>query len=949
MLNSYYSDFNELSDLYSNSNDLISIYHFNVRSFAKNGDDVLLFLSGLPSLPDVIVMSETWFSDDYVEEINGYSGHHVYRNARRGGGVSVFVNDRFRATLLPQQCYIQDDLEMCSVRISVNNCHITIFAIYRPPSKDIFRAIELLDPALSAIRSSQRAFIVGDMNIDIVDPSPLGMEFINFCYSHSFLPLISSPTHIGTASNTCLDHIYYNQSDDFRAGIFRTNITDHYPVFVIMSLCQSVSRLVAKRFRDHSDSCLGEMRDKLSSFCDGFGLEENSFNHRFTLFFDGIQEIYDNCCPIREKFMSVKRSLKPWISNNLIRCINRKHFLFKQYKRGLITFERYNVFKNYLTALLRRTKERYYQNKFTSHVNDSRKTWKLINSLVVGKQKSKVIEEIEVNGSRVTNSLDIANNFSDFFSNVAINLDRLVPQVDKSAVDYLGEPFLMSMFVPPASDCDVRRVISELPCKSCDINEVPSFIYKYFSDMMSPILAAFFNESSEIGIFPERLKLARVVPVYKSGDKLNVTNYRPISTLSFLSKVFEKLMYKRLMSYLCSNSVICNNQFGFRRGFNTSDAFVELLDNLYESLNKKKVLVSVFLDLSKAFDTVNHSILLAKLDNIGIRGRVNNWFGSYIGNRKQYVSVYNCASNVTTPIMGVPQGSTLGPILFLLYINDMYRCSDMLNLVHFADDTTALMDADHPNDLVESVNRELSNVMDWMCANRLSLNVGKTCYMVVTDKNVQVPDIKINDRRIDRVTEAKFLGINLDSRLSFIPHVSRLCKQVSKATGILNRLSPLLPVGSRLKVYFALIYSRINYGVIAWGKCNLTSISQLGRVVARSWRSLRSSSVVRSKLLNFNSIYAYAISDKLFRVTRMGYHSYFERIYRNLQPDHQHRTRFSISHSYNLPTYCKSKCQRGFLYQSISVWNDLPSNLREIDDLQRFRRCLKMHLRLTQN
>jgi len=944
----YYSDFGELNQLYSVSTGFISIFHLNARSFAKNGREILVFLSGLPCAPDVIVLTETWFRDDYVEEIDSYIGYHMFRQTRRGGGVSIFVKMKLRSKSIMQCSFIEDDLELCSIRLNVGGCQIAVVGIYRPPGRDIVKAIELLDPVMQAVTNNQRAFLVGDLNIDSINPCPAGNEFINFCYSYSFLPLINLPTHVTNNSSTCLDHIYYNQLDTVWTGVFKTDITDHYPVFVLLNVCYDNSRIVTKTFRDHSNFSLNKMKDELSFFCDNFHLNTGTYDDRFSLFVDGVQNIYDKCCPIRNKSMSFGRFLKPWISTSLIKCINRKHYLFKQYKRNLIPFERYNAYKNMLTSITRRAKERYYFNKFKFHVKDSKKTWTMINSLIRSKEKNRVIDEIEVEGTRIVDSQEIADCFSDHFSNAAIRLDRLVPAVEKSALDYLDNPQLMSMFVPPVIGSDVKRVMSELPTKSCDIKLVPAYIYKYFSDLLSPVIANLFNESVRLGTFPGRLKVARVVPVFKSGNKMMVTNYRPISTLPFLSKTFEKLMYKHLLSYLNSNNLICDHQFGFRQGFNTSDAVSELLDYVYSSLDNRKIMLSVFLDLSKAFDTVNHGVLMSKLNNLGIRGSVYSWFKSYIGDRKQYVSISNCNSSVTTPCMGVPQGSTLGPILFLLYINDMSRCSGLFKCVHFADDTTLLLDSHDPNQLVESVNRELLNVRNWLCANRLSLNIGKTSYMVVTDRDVRVPDVHIDGMIIEKVTEAKFLGITLDNRLNFVAHVDRLCKQVSRASGMLNRLSSVLPVSVRMKIYFALIYSKVNYGIISWGKSNLVSIGRLSRAIERAKRILRCSADSRKKLLNLNSIYVYSVCDKMYRITNMNQHSYFERVYSNLRPVHEYQTRFGNSTSFNIPMYSKSKCQRGYLFQSVKLWNNLPCYIRQNDTLSKFRRALKLYLRCNQ-
>jgi len=944
-----YFDLYDISNLYSANKD-IAILHFNIRSFAKNSDELFLALSVLNFRPEIIVLSETWFSECYIGDINGYNGYHSFRQNRRGGGVSVFIDSRIRSRGVMEHSFVVNDLEMCTVRLSIGGSDVTIIAVYRPPDRDVLRAVEYLDPVLSAVGSDQRAFVIGDINIDIARPLQVGAEFINCCYSSSFLPHVFAPTHVTDRSSTCLDHIYYNQLDDIRTGVIKIEITDHYPVFAIINRKDNIdSELVTKKFRDHSMFSLNNMRDRLTSFCANFRNDDGDYNAKFDSFSDGILNIYNACCPIRTKSISHRRSMKPWITNSLIICINRKYYLFKMYKRNQISFERYNCYKNALTSLIRRTKERYYRNKFSSSVNNSKKTWGLVNSLIRSSKKCvRSVQEIDILGRRITDPESISCQFNEYFSSVALKLDDAVPNVDRSPLSYLGIPAVNSIFVSPAVNSDVERVISELPCKACDIREIPSFIYKYFSNVLSPMVASLFNESIDSGVFPDKLKTARVVPVHKAGDKTNVNNYRPISTLPFLSKVFEKLMYKRLVSFLSDNDILSNNQFGFRKSRSTSDAVIEWLNNVYESFDNRNILVSIFIDLSKAFDTVNHRILMNKLDNIGIRGGVKSWFGSYISNRKQFVSVSGSNSHVSTLNMGVPQGSTLGPILFLLYINDMSRCSDTLRLVHFADDTTAFFSCEDPVQLVQTVNSELLKVRDWLCANRLTLNVNKTCYMMMTDRNVVTPDVCINGRIIDKVDEAKFLGITVDRKLSFIPHVDNVCKQVARATGILNRFSSLLPFSVRLKIYFALVYSRVSYGILSWGHCSVTSMNRLERVLGRARRTLQGGAPRELLLFNFSSIYMYSVGIKIYQVLKLDQHPYFLELYSSLRPNHDYETRFNSCDKYNVPRYAKAKCQRGFLYQSVSLWNSLPDNIKQIEEFSMFKHRLKMHLRYIQ-
>ena len=255
---------------------------------------------------------------------------------------------------------------------------------------------------------------------------------------------------------------------------------------------------------------------------------------------------------------------------------------------------------------------------------------------------------------------------------------------------------------------------------------IPVFIYKILAPIISLTVSILFNNSVSEGIFPECFKTAKITPIFKSGDSNSTVNYQPIFMLPFLSKIFEKLMCARLDSYLKSNNILCTNQFGFRKNSNTSDAIIEFLDNVYSLLDSKQSTIAVYLEFSKALDTVNHNILMSKLLNNGVRGVMQRWFESYLTNRKQYVSIRSCNSSMSNISLGVPQGLVLGPVPFLLYINDMYRSSNQMRFVYFAEDTTVFASDSAINNVHATANRELVGVDNWLKANRLPLNISKT-------------------------------------------------------------------------------------------------------------------------------------------------------------------------------------------------------------------------------
>ena len=320
-------------------------------------------------------------------------------------------------------------------------------------------------------------------------------------------------------------------------------------------------------------------------------------------------------------------------------------------------------------------------------------------------------------------------------------------------------------------------------------------VIKGNKNLLSEPLSKLFNDSIKDGVFPTKFKLAKIIPIHKSGCKTKVSNYRPISILSVFSKIFEIIMKNFLMSYLSKQKILNDRQFGFRPGLSTFDAINLFTSDLYNALDNHKSIISIYIDFSKAFDTVDPDILVDKLQHYGIRGCVRDWFKSYLTGRSQFTFYKNSRSVIKPIHLSVPQGSILGPILFLLYINDMCNATTALNTIQFADDSTLYMIGDNPTDLINRANQELPAFAKWCLANRLTINITKTFYMLFTNTSTKyqpLPRLAILDKDITQVAKTKFLGITFDNNLTFKYHISNLCLKLSRSAALLLKIKKKL-------------------------------------------------------------------------------------------------------------------------------------------------------------
>ena len=395
------------------------------------------------------------------------------------------------------------------------------------------------------------------------------------------------------------------------------------------------------------------------------------------------------------------------------------------------------------------------------------------------------------------------------------------------------------MFLKCTSNKEIEEIIASMKSKSsCRIDGISSKLIKHISHIISIPLCHVFNLSFTCGITPRELKMSLVTPIYKTGDKTKVTNYRPISVLPCFGKILEKIMFKRLTSYITKHDILYDKQYGFRNKYSTSLAMIDLVDKISTAIENGEYTIGIFLDLSKAFDTVNHKILLTKLHHYGIRGICNDWFANYLTDRKQIVKYNVTYSTEKTIKCGVPQGTVLGPLLFLLYINDIH-CSSNLSFILFADDTNLFRSEKDLKQLEIEINHELILVQTWLKDNQLTLNIKKTNYIIFKSFRKKLNrnlTFKINDKIIQNAKETKFLGIIIDEHLTWKSHIDYITKELLKVSNILCKVRHYLNNKHIITLYHTLVYPHLYYGNILWAsnfKTRLKSVSTIQKKILK--------------------------------------------------------------------------------------------------------------------
>ena len=616
----------------------------------------------------------------------------------------------------------------------------------------------------------------------------------------------------------------------------------------------------------------------------------------------------------------------------------------------------FKVYRAKLRDIIRFQKTRYFTNRFNNCKGNIKKCWKVLNEIRNKRKKLHVPLYINMNGNLITSRRVIISEFNKYFVNIANKLnEKKADNENHNFENYLKNRNENSISLQEITSSELNHIIKNLnPNKSSDLSPR---ILNLFRHRLSPILSVLFNNCINASIFPDELKIARVVPLFKTGDKNDITNYRPISLLPVLSKIFEKLIHSRLISFFDENNVLYNKQFGFRKQHSTVHALHTAVSQIINSLNNNETVLGVFLDFSKAFDTVMHNILVKKLEHYGIRDKALTLLLNYLSNRKQYVCIEGTHSDLLDVKNGVPQGSVLGPLLFLIYVNDINNClcscpsndcesdcTKMASFILFADDTNIFINADDIKSVIDKTNLILSKVKPYLEANYLHINIKKSNFIhfrsprsklsfsdfthySCLDSKITMGDtaIKFGSKVIKRVRETKFLGVVLDEKLSWKNHVKYLGRKLASTIGSLWDMRQIINTSLRKSVYNALVNSHLSYAISVWGNgASETQLKPLFILQKKCLRNLfkikRESKLLRghtkptfteNNILTVHNLYNYFT---LTSITTIRMRQKPEYLYTLLKLNNTPQRMY-------LPFLTTTHYQNNFLYQGPKLWN----------------------------
>ena len=771
--------------------------------------------------------------------------------------------------------------------------------------------------------------------------------------------LVSEATRVTSGSRTLIDHIYTNCFENVSSiKVPKIGLSDHFPIFFTRKMHNHTPKgkhytISYRSFKDFNEAKF--ISDLQSVPWDLIKLFDDT-NDILEIWTDLFLEAVDKNVPIKQH--RVKHKIQPqWMTADILDAIKSR-----DRHKSLGNDNEYKYWRNKVTKLIKESKKVQYQTFIDNNKDNPGSIYKLFQEVGArkGHKKPSDITSIINNGSVIEDPIEIANKFNDFFVNVASRIKEPVSNCNHSMLKDFCQgklPENTKFSIPNIEKQTVLKYLSNLDVsKATGTDNIGPRLLRLAAPYIAEDIAFICNHSINNSTFPNQWKMAKVSPLYKSGPHDDVNNYRPISILPVLSKVLEKHVHDCLSNFLREHCLLHKTQSGFRSHHSCETALIHMIDSWLDAMDNGKMIGVVLVDFKKAFDLVDHQILLSKLELYGLNNEALLWFNTYLTHRQQQVSVNSSRSDFEPVSCGVPQGSILGPLLFLLFINDLPLYTDTVSTDMYADDTT-LYDIQHSQEVIEqNLQIALNQLHIWCKNNGMLLNASKTKVMLVTTnqkrQRLNNANLKLNyvDESLQTVSSDKILGVFVDNNLMWSDHVKHLTKKISSNIWLLSKLKHFLSQAHRVQFYKSYIQPHIDFCNIVWGNTCESNKLKIFRLQKRACRIILDYNVDDSQEA-MCSLKILSIYDRLF----LRKAKFMFKVYNDLTPTYISEN-FSVRNEVNtsvilrssasgcfVPPKPKKECfKHSMRYSGCLIWNSLPNEVKCAQTLENFHcRCLK--------
>lgn len=944
------SDTSTTEELLSNH---LSVMHLNIQSIVPKID----LIKGESEAYDVLVFTESWLKETSANESilieNFLPPFRRDRAGRPGGGVIIYV----RNTLVAHR---RTDLEINGLEavwleIIVRSKTILIGGFYRPPNSnnDYFDLIfESIDKAYST--NIADIIITGDFNVNMLVNGHNKMTDVTQQYN--LKQLIQEPTHFTETSSSLIDlFLVRTPSNVLMSGVIDNFIPDqtryHCPIILLMKFV----RPKLKSFKRHIWNYNLADYDKFRQILYNINWENELNTEDVDLKVYNITSSIINAGKqaIPNKVVTIRPGESPWITSRIKKIIRKRKRTFRKFKKtkeiGL--FEKYKHLRNTVVKEIRISKENYFdklEKLINNESSNSKIFWKTSKQLLNLSKDSRNIPPLVYNNEFAESDEQKATLLNNYFSSQSSVNDENKILPPPELPDY---GLLSSIYI---SVLDVEDALKKLDVNKASGPDLLSpRLLKEGIPILSKPLSDLFNSLLELGCFPSDWKKGNLTPIYKKDDRTQPSNYRPVSLLSNLGKLMERCIHKHVYNYITRNQLLTSFQSGFTQGDSTTFQLLHTYHTFCDAVDRGKEVRVVFCDISKAFDRVWHKGLLHKLANAGFSGALLSWFTSYLSDRQQRVVLNGASSDWTSVRAGVPQGSILGPLLFLIYINDIVKnigCSIRL----FADDTSLYIIVDTPEDAAVRLNLDLSSISTWANTWLVDFNPNKTTSMIISRKRAPLahPPLFMNNvKLVDKETH-KHLGLILSNDCTWTAHIKSLTQTAWYRLHLLRNLKFKLKRHALEKLYFAFIRPILEYSCSVWDNCSSENKKMLDSVHVEAARIITGGTKLCSieKLfadLGWDCLQERRNKQKLVIMYKMIYGITPNYLTELVPPLVREGNPYRLRNSNNIELlHANTNLYfNSFLPSTIRSWNNLPVEIQQADSLQSFKFNLNRNLK----
>jgi hypothetical protein len=954
----------------------LSVFHMNIRSLNSKQRQICQLFELLDYEFDVIILTEIWTVNInfYANLFTGYDFYYDLPQDSKVGGVGLFIRNTCTVHELPQYQILSTRTSVVEnkwVEVTKESRKYIIGGIYRHPNQNIADFTSLLEPVLNSISDQKLPCIIaGDINIDLTKSrvNENTSRYVDSLLTNNFLPTVLMPTRITPSSATLIDHMYYfdgcgSQNKVAQSGNLLADISDHLPNFMLI-LHDKMEPAKRPKIRIMSNKNREKFCEKISSTDWSAVYAEPDVNTAYNTFINTVTNAFYSCFPL--KTLSRKRSRdKKWITAGLKKCSNTKNKLYKKWitKRNPEDEKAYRQYRAIYRKVAAEAESDYYKQMFDMRSNSIKQLWTNLNIVCSFKNKRKRnnIAQLNVGDNLSSDATEISNYINRYFANIGNDLQKKfenshsgVRSSDANEFwQYCNNSINKSMFVRPVDAAEVMHLICQLNgSKSPGPDDIGPRLIKDSATALCQPLVHIFNLSFTTGIVPDQLKIAKVIPVFKKGDSKLASNYRPISLLSIFDKLLERAMRNRLYYHLQINNLIYKYQFGFRHNHSTTLAVIDVIDSIYERLDNGEKIIGLYFDLQKAFDTVNHEILLCKLQKFGVRGIVHDWFKNYLSDRYQYTLCNSIKSEMLEITCGVPQGSVLGPLLFLVYMNDINVALQGQKVKLFADDTNLFISGNNLSEASELAAECIDKLSEWFTINKLTLNIDKTCFMVFPPDKTNSVHLSVNGKAINKVQSCRYLGVIIDDELKWTDHIHHVYKKLIKYVGIFYKLRNKLPSAMLKNIYYAFVHSYLLYAVEVYANTCPTYLDKLVKLNNKLLRILQNKPLLYPVSLLYDEFKTLPLTDlhkqqllllayKLIHLPQ-NLPEIFKNYLESNECVHEYNTRSKADlHLHRAETTYGQRCLK---YKLVTLWNELPQTLKESDSVSSLKDSIRAYL-----